>query len=102
LKCQDCSDIYVGQSGRSFTVRYKEHIQDIKTSKSKTGFSQYILNTGHAYNTMENTMKILNLQEKGQYLNTLERSHIYKTKISGGLLNDNNIHTYNPVFEAIC
>jgi hypothetical protein len=51
---------------------------------------------------MENTMKILNLQEKGQYLNTLERFHIYKTKMSGGLLNNNYIHTYNPVFEAIC
>jgi hypothetical protein len=102
LKCQDCSGVYIGQPGRTFRVTYKEHIQDIKSNKSKTGFSQHILNTEHAYNTMENTMKILNLQEKGQYLNALERFHIYKTKMSGGLLNDNYVHTYSPVFEAIC
>jgi hypothetical protein len=47
-------------------------------------------------------MKILNYQEKGQYLNTLERFHIYKTNKTGGLLNDNYIRVYNPVFEAIC
>jgi hypothetical protein len=47
-------------------------------------------------------MKILNYQEKGQYLNTLERFHIYKPNKTGRLLNDNYIHIYKPVFEAIC
>jgi hypothetical protein len=48
--------------------------------------------------TIWKTLEILNLQEKDQYLNTLERFHIYKTNKVGGLLNDNYIHTYNPVF----
>jgi hypothetical protein len=44
----------------------------------------------------------LNFQERGRYLNTLERFHIYKAKKTGGLLNDNYIDTYNPVFESVC
>jgi hypothetical protein len=66
LKCQNCSSMYIGQTGRSFKIRYKEHVQDIKNNKSRTGFSHHILNTGHAYDSMGN----LNFQEKGIYLNT--------------------------------
>jgi hypothetical protein len=56
--------MYIGQTGRSFKIRYKEHVQDIKNNKSRTGFSHHILNTGHAYDSMENTMENLNFQEK--------------------------------------
>jgi hypothetical protein len=73
-----------------------------KNNKSKTGFSNHILNTRHAYDTIENTMEISNFQEKGNYLNTLEWFHIYKAQKTGGLLNDNYTDTYNPVFELIC
>jgi hypothetical protein len=38
LKCQNCSCIYIGQTGRNFKTRYKEHIQDIKNNRSRTGF----------------------------------------------------------------
>jgi hypothetical protein len=50
---------------------------------------------------MENTLKILNTQGKGPYLNTLEKFHIYKTKKSGILLNENYTDTYNPIFEIL-
>jgi hypothetical protein len=31
LQCADCPLRYVGQIGRTFKVRFKEHIRDIKT-----------------------------------------------------------------------
>jgi hypothetical protein len=101
-QCQNCPGIYLGQTGQSFKIRYREHVQDIKNNKSRTGFLHHILNTGHAYDSIENTLAILNFQEKDTYLNTLERFHIYKAKKMGGLLNDNYTDTYNPVFELIC
>jgi hypothetical protein len=56
--------------------------------------------TGHAYDKIENTMKILNFHEKGKYLNTLKKFHIYNAnKI--GLLNDNFTDIYNPIFDLI-
>jgi hypothetical protein len=101
LKCQNCSCVYIGQTGRNFKIRYKENIQDIKNNRSKTGFSQHILDTGHAYDKIENTMEILKFQEKGKYLDTLEKFHIYKANKTGILLNDNFTDISNPIFDLI-
>jgi hypothetical protein len=38
---------YVIQTGRTFNRRYKEHIHDIRSKNSNTGYSNHILNTGH-------------------------------------------------------
>jgi hypothetical protein len=86
---------------QNFKTGYKEHIQDFRNNRSKTGFSCHILNIGHAHDNTENTLKILNTQGKGPYLNTLEKFHIYKTKKTGVLLNDNCADTCNPIFELL-
>jgi hypothetical protein len=48
LKCQNCPGSYIGQTGRNFKTRYKEHIQDIN-NKNKTEFSHHILYTHRAF-----------------------------------------------------
>jgi hypothetical protein len=101
LKCQNCPGCYIRQTGRNFKTRYKEHIQDTKNNKNETGFSHNILNTGYSYTNIENTLKILNIQDKGPYLNTLETFHIYKTKKTGILLNENYTDIYNPIYELL-
>jgi hypothetical protein len=70
---------YIGQTGRTFSTRYKEHIQDIRSNNSNSGYSNHILNTGHPYGTMTDTMDIITTGRKGKHLNTLEMYHIYKT-----------------------
>jgi hypothetical protein len=37
----------------------KEHIHDIRHNNGNTGYSEHMLNTGHTYGTMENTMDII-------------------------------------------
>jgi hypothetical protein len=32
MKCMECPKKYVGQTGRTFNIRYKEHIHDISFS----------------------------------------------------------------------
>jgi hypothetical protein len=91
LKFQNCSCVYIGQTGRNFKIRYKEHIQDIKNNRIRTGFSHHILVTGHAYDKTENTMKIFKFQDKG----------VYKANKSGMLLNDNFTQISNPIFDLI-
>jgi hypothetical protein len=59
----------VGQTGRTFKIRYKEHIQAIRNNSSNSGYLSHILNTGHTYGTVTDTM---------DYMNTLEKYHIYK------------------------
>jgi hypothetical protein len=69
----------VGQTGRPFKVRFKEHIQAIKGNKDASMFVQHIFNTGHAYGPMEDdTMTILHNIGKGAHVNTLERFYVYE------------------------
>jgi hypothetical protein len=101
LNCNSCHKAYIGQTGRNFKTRFKEHIQDIKNNRAKTGFSQHILNTGHEYNTIDNCMSIIKIQNKGKLLNTLEKFYIYKEQKTDNLLNENRMEPYNPIYELL-
>jgi hypothetical protein len=58
MKCMECPRRYVGQTGRTFSIRYKEHIHDIRSNNSNTGYSNHVLNIGHTYGTITDTMEI--------------------------------------------
>jgi hypothetical protein len=89
IKCTDCGGAYVGQTGRKFRVRFKEHARDIRSNKGNTGYASHILNTGHTHGTIEDTLQVVSIHNKGPHLNTLERFHIYKERKTGTILNDN-------------
>jgi hypothetical protein len=65
----DCPLKYVGKTGRTFNKRYKEHIHDIRTNISNTGYTNHILNTGHTNRTMTDTSQMTvtpRISEQGQ------------------------------------
>jgi hypothetical protein len=68
----------VGQTGRDFKTRYKEHINDIKSNKDKSRYALHILQENHEYGPIDKIMNILKLQSKGKHLDVYERFHIYK------------------------
>jgi hypothetical protein len=55
----------------------------------------------HSYDTIENTMDIIRIGQKGKYLNTLEKYYIYKISKTGLQMNDTNIDEHNPIFEEL-
>jgi hypothetical protein len=57
IKCMECRGAYIGQTGRKFRIRYKEHIRDIRNNRDNTGYLNHILNTRHTYGTLEDTMQ---------------------------------------------
>jgi hypothetical protein len=63
IKCLDCPLKYIRQTGRIFKTKYKEHIHDIRSNNS--GYSNHILNTGHTYGTITDTMEIVTTRRKG-------------------------------------
>jgi hypothetical protein len=74
LQCGECPLKYVGQMGRPFKVRYREHINAVRTNKHhKFKFAQHILETGHTHKTMDQTMEVIHIEGKRLRLNTLER-----------------------------
>jgi hypothetical protein len=101
MKCRSCPSVYIGQTGRSFKVRFKEHMSDIVHNRNKTGYSQHVLNSGHerAHNIAD--MEILETQYKSPYLNTLEKLHIFKCRRESQILNEMQFDVYNPIFEVI-
>jgi hypothetical protein len=56
IQCGECPLKYIGQTGRTFRVRYKEHINAIKTNKQNSKFSQRMLDTQHNYNTIDQSI----------------------------------------------
>jgi hypothetical protein len=59
-------------------VRYKEHIHAIGSNDSNSGYSNHVLNMGHTYGTITDTMDVIRTGRKGRHLNTPEKYHIYK------------------------
>jgi hypothetical protein len=55
LKCNGTLLKYVGQTGRTFKARYKEHIHAIRANRHNSKFAQHILATGHMYSSIDQT-----------------------------------------------
>jgi hypothetical protein len=64
MKCLDCPLKYIGQTGRAFHTRYREHIQAIRDNNRNSGHPSHILNTGHKYGTVTGTMNIIRRNER--------------------------------------
>jgi hypothetical protein len=47
IKCKRCPLNYIGQTGRNFRARFKEHIHAIRTNKTASKYAQHILETEH-------------------------------------------------------
>jgi hypothetical protein len=87
---------------RTFNIRYKEHIQAIRNNNNNSGYSNHILNTGHTYGTINDTMDdIIRKGKKGKHLNTLEKYHIHKISENNLHMNDTYNDPYNPIFETL-
>jgi hypothetical protein len=72
--------MYIGQTGRTFKTRYKEHLQAISNNRTETGYSRHILDSGHTYGNIEKkTLTILRKAKKGKFLNILEKYYIFLT-----------------------
>jgi hypothetical protein len=78
---------------------YKEHIQAIRINNSNSGYSNHMLNTGHAYGTITDTMDIIKTGRKGKHLNTLEKYHICRISKDNLHMNDTYIDTYETLHE---
>ncbi|KAJ4438388.1 hypothetical protein ANN_14333 [Periplaneta americana] len=78
LKCNTCNNFYIGQTGRSFQTRYKEHITAITKLQNTSTYAEHITNTNHTYRDINTDMEILHIQPKSQKLNTLEQYEIYR------------------------
>jgi hypothetical protein len=62
IQCGEYPLKYIRQTGRTFRVRYKEHINAIRTNKQNSKFAQHILETQHNYNPINQNMQVLHTE----------------------------------------
>jgi hypothetical protein len=88
LKCSDCNAVYVGQTGRSFKCRIKEHMRVWKTGNGESHFAKHLRDCRHNFDP-EKDVRILHRTEKGALLNVLENLEISLSRRDN---NDDNLN----------
>jgi hypothetical protein len=76
MTCQSCHKICIGQTGRTLTTRYKEHIRYIRFKEEEPAFAQHILGKGYQYGPMEQIMEMSDYVRKGNIRNIKENCYI--------------------------
>ena len=92
---------YIGQTGRSFQIRFREHKHDYKYMCYKSRFAQHLSEEGHSFDTIENIMEIIQYARKGRMMDALEKFHIYDITRKGVQINDRLTIQRNPIFDAV-
>jgi hypothetical protein len=59
IKCNTCHKTFVGQTNRNLKSRYQEHIPYIKNNDPRSAYALHILNNGHEYGNINDTMTLL-------------------------------------------
>jgi hypothetical protein len=77
LACAECKKVYIGQTGRTLKIKYKEHIRSIKYNRDDSGFATHTLNNAHCYGKMEDIMEKIDHARKGRPMNINENFNIY-------------------------
>lgn len=99
LKCNTCNKIYVGQSGWTIGVRFKEHIIYIKSNNSTSAYAAHILNNRHEYGTKENTLQLLKPCRKGKYMDCWEALYIQALRHKQVFIDGQQVTESNPLFQ---
>lgn len=107
ITCRDCPKMYIGQTGRSFNKRFREHIPSAKqitnTTRIESKFTEHLIQNDHGYSNINDALKILHRCKKGKLMNALEQFEIYKNyKIDSSILLNEKLHfESNALYDTV-
>lgn len=78
ITCDDCDSFYIGQTGRAFIKRFKEHLPKNDIQNTKSNYARHLINNNHNYTNFETNFKPLHVCKKGKYMDVMEEFEIYK------------------------
>ena len=99
IQCNNCKRSYVGQYGRSISVRYREHIGCTRTNSPNSAYAQHILNHQHEYGPPEQTLHLLKSCTKGSIMNQWKNFHILQWHDLNQLVQEQQVPDHNPLFR---
>jgi hypothetical protein len=103
LTCSDCPKLYIGQSGRSFSKRFTEHLPKPKLKNQRSKFAEHLTSANHSVNSCSENLHILHKCKKGPLMNALESFEIYRAikKSPDDVLNEKLNLGSNILFDRI-
>jgi hypothetical protein len=70
-------------------------------NKQNSKYTDHILDAGHTYNTVTDTLEILNIKGECQLLNPPEHFYVYNLSKLEEQTNDTYTDTHNHIFDLI-
>lgn len=101
LICSDCPSLYIGQTGRSFEIRFREHVREIGKINCNSNFAMHINGTLHNYGNFNQNLVVLNKMKKSDNLDRKEEFEIYKNRNNPNLLNSKINTSANKIYDLI-
>jgi len=101
LTCNTCNRAYIGQTGGTISIRYKEHIRYIKTNNPQSAYALHILNNRHEYGPQKETMQLLKTCTKGKHMNSWEAMYIQEYHRKDLLVTEQQPFDHNILFDII-
>ena len=87
ISCKNCNQKYIGQTRRSISTRFKEHMANLKHNRiEKSSVAQHIFENDH--NIDHSNVKLIRPISNCKFLNVFESLEIYKNKSC--LMNSDN------------
>lgn len=94
--CGSCGKIYIGQTGRAFWKRIKEHLDKFRLKSVGSNYASHLIDEGHSLN---DKFEILHVCTKGKKLDHLESMEINRQKHKNILLNDKKDLNFSPLLN---
>jgi hypothetical protein len=101
LTSPDCIMKYIGQTGRSFHMRFQEHFRDFKYNNYKSKFAIHLLENQHSIGHINDIMEVLYTTNKGRLMGTIEKFYIHKETHKNNQINDKNRVKPNIIVDII-
>ncbi|KAI5632973.1 GIY-YIG catalytic domain-containing protein [Phthorimaea operculella] len=98
LTCGTCNSIYVGQTGRKFKTRIKEHTSSWKKNTNTSTFAEHLNEHDHTFEVSKN-VKYLHITNKGRKMDMLEAIEINRHKTKFDILNDQTCLSTSPILN---
>ena len=100
ISCSDCVATYIGQTGRNFNLRFKEHYKALINKKSNSNVAKHCLEMN--YNIDIKNLKIKHICKKGLKMDFLESLEIQKALNECKLLMNDQTDLYkSPLISPL-
>jgi hypothetical protein len=78
LKCKMFPLRYIGQTGRTFHIRYKEHIRATRRNEDTPEYAKHVLNNKHSYGTTRYPVRLGSPKNAQHHMYVSNRSHTHR------------------------